>query len=71
MRFSDNGYYIEKYIKCDNCGVLLYDQDLETDSVEGADLFCSDWCKEWAALRAAGVEEPKLPLPKKGDQKSA
>ena len=25
MRFSDNGYYIERYIKCDNCGVLIYD----------------------------------------------
>ena len=20
MKFSDNQYYIEKYIKCDNCG---------------------------------------------------
>ena len=26
MRFSDNGYYIERYIKCDNCGVLIYDE---------------------------------------------
>ena len=24
MRFSNNGYYIEKYIKCDNCGMLIY-----------------------------------------------
>ena len=24
MRFSDNGYYIEKYVKCANCGLLIY-----------------------------------------------
>ena len=24
MRFSDNGYYIEKYVKCANCGMLVY-----------------------------------------------
>ena len=22
MRFAPNGYYIEKYLKCANCGVL-------------------------------------------------
>ncbi len=24
MRFSPNGFYIEKYVKCDNCGLLVY-----------------------------------------------
>ena len=24
MRFSENGYYIEKYLKCANCGMLVY-----------------------------------------------
>ena len=24
MRFSENGLYIEKYIKCANCGLLVF-----------------------------------------------
>lgn len=24
MRFSENGYYVEKYVKCANCGLLIY-----------------------------------------------
>ena len=24
MRFAQNGYYIEKYLKCANCGLLIY-----------------------------------------------
>ena len=24
MRFAESGYYIEQYVKCDNCGVLIY-----------------------------------------------
>ncbi len=24
MRFSSIGYYVEKYVKCANCGILLY-----------------------------------------------
>ena len=31
MRFSDNGYYIERYIKCDNCGVLIYGEGINAD----------------------------------------
>ena len=44
MRFSDNGYYIERYIKCDNCGVLLYEDGLKGEVAGEAKLFCSDWC---------------------------
>ena len=66
MRFSDNGYYIERYVKCDNCGVLIYDDGI-TASVEGiAHLFCSDWCVKWFTARAKGVEQPRIPLPKQG-----
>ena len=51
MRFSDNGYYIERYIKCDNCGVLLYEDSNHNYGIEGevageAKLFCSDWCQQ-------------------------
>ena len=24
MRFSGNRYYIERYVKCRNCGILIY-----------------------------------------------
>ncbi len=64
MRFADKGYYIEEYIKCTNCGVLIY--DLETVARAGRQTrpFCSDWCREWAALRDAGTVQPVLPLPR-------
>ena len=66
MRFSDNGYYIERYVKCDNCGVLIYDEGISA-TVKGKDqLFCSDWCVQWFTARANGVEQPRIPLPKQG-----
>ncbi len=67
MRFSDNGYYIERYIKCDNCGVLIYDEAGITADVKGKEmLFCSDWCIQWKTACANGIEEPRIPLPKQG-----
>jgi hypothetical protein len=69
MRFSDNGYYIERYVKCDNCGVLIYDEGLKAETKEGPKLYCSNWCTEWAKMRMAGVENPRLPLPKEGIHK--
>ena len=59
MRFAENGYYIEKYVKCDNCGVLIYDEGLRSDSGAQRDLvFCTRWCIEWHAQVASGVAEP-------------
>ncbi len=67
MRFSENGFYIERYIKCDNCGMLIYGEGLARESDDGEpQLYCSDWCVEWARLRASGEEHPRLPLPKLG-----
>ncbi len=63
MRFADKGYYIEEYIKCGNCGVLIYDQEIAARAGETR-IFCSDWCREWAALRDAGTARPVLPLPR-------
>lgn len=64
MRFSDNGYYIERYVKCDNCGVLIYDAGSPAN-INGSDgLYCSKWCIDWASARAAGIEEPRIPLPR-------
>lgn len=64
MRFSDNGYYIEAYIKCDNCGVLLYHPAREVPGEGDTGPYCSEWCRDWAKLRASGAENPVLPLPK-------
>ena len=66
MRFSDNGYYIERYVKCDNCGMLIYGEGLRGAPGGRAWLFCSEWCIAWADARARGVEEPRIPLPRQG-----
>jgi N-methylhydantoinase B len=70
MRFSDNGYYIERYVKCDNCGVLLYEEGIKAEVDGKAKQFCSDWCQQWAAARAAGIDEPRIPLPREGIHKT-
>jgi N-methylhydantoinase B len=62
MRFSDNGYYIEKYVKCANCGLLVYDQGVEVGDGEERRTFCSDWCIRWAELRDSGQEYFQLPI---------
>jgi N-methylhydantoinase B len=64
MRFSANGYYIEKHIKCANCGVLIYDRGIAIDRNGKPQIFCSDWCVQWSALRESGAETIRLPLPK-------
>ena len=56
MKFSGNGLYIEEYTKCDNCGYLIYEADLDKvvrrenkqlTCTNGELLFCSDWCSNW------------------------
>jgi hypothetical protein len=53
MKFSETGLYIERYIKCGTCGVLIYenrDQQLLTvDNIT----YCSQWCIEWKNARDA------------------
>jgi 5-oxoprolinase (ATP-hydrolysing)/N-methylhydantoinase B len=63
MRFSKQGYYIESYVKCANCGVLLYDEGLPGHCEGKPAVFCSKWCHEWTALRESNAEERILPLP--------
>lgn len=64
MRFAHKRYYIEQYIKCDCCGVLVYDAGIEAAAPDGtARLFCSNWCRDWTALRDEGAEL-RLPLPR-------
>lgn len=64
MRFSQNGYYIEKHIKCMNCGVLIYDEGTQVERHGKTRIFCSDWCVQWSALRESDAQEIRLPLPK-------
>ena len=48
MRFADRRYYVERYIKCDCCGVLIYDAGIAANAPDGSPrLFCSDWCRDW------------------------
>lgn len=76
MRFSDNGYYIEKYVKCSNCGMLVYGKGQNHEVAGKTQLFCSDWCAEWATLRAdrdgyfqLKIVQPKLPIEAKMKRK--
>src|SRR4051812_19423052 len=63
MRFSENGFYIEKYVKCACCGLLVYDEGLPGTRHGKPIVFCSEWCREWAALRDGGNGDASLKLP--------
>ncbi len=63
MRFSANGLYIEEYLKCTNCGVLIYEAELpDSVTVEDKGLFCSQWCIDWMDAR----EKRKAESPRSG-----
>lgn len=70
MRFSQNGYYVERYIKCDNCGLLIYGEGVTASVGAKEGLFCSPWCIDWSSARAAGIDEPRIPLPRDGIHKT-
>ena len=61
MRLSENGFYVEKYNKCANCGLLVYGEGIRKGP-KASGLFCSPWCVEWAEMKAQGVEHPRLPI---------
>jgi N-methylhydantoinase B len=47
MKFSENGLYVERYIKCGTCGALIYDkQDRRSLTHDGIN-YCSQWCIDW------------------------
>jgi hypothetical protein len=62
MRLSKNGYYVEKDVKCDNCGLLIYDRGIPVERDGKALLFRSDWCIEWSRLRDSGAEGFQLKI---------
>lgn len=53
MRFAEKGYYIEQYVKCANCGILIYGPALGSSPA----LFCSEWCRDWPERRDIWTEE--------------
>src|SRR5262245_28753843 len=63
MHFSDNRLFIERYVKCANCGVLLYDHGVTGAADGGQGVFCSDWCGTWKLRRTAEPGFFRLPLP--------
>ena len=60
MKFSQNGYYIEKYVKCTNCGVLIYEGENAAKYIDGnqESPYCTQWCVKWAEQRMSGIENP-------------
>jgi N-methylhydantoinase B len=61
MRFSENGYYVEKYVKCANCGLLIYGKGV-LGRAGDSHLYCSEWCVKWSELRAATSGYFQLPI---------
>lgn len=51
MRFSANRFYIERYVKCVNCGTLIYESEASAAPVVDGRTYCSDWCVDWASNR--------------------
>lgn len=56
MKFAPNHLYIEEYVKCANCGVLIYEErggkKPQTISKDGK-VYCSQWCLDWELARGA------------------
>ena len=61
MRFAEKGYYIEQYVKCANCGMLIYGEALEGRLGGRPAVFCSVWCRDWPLLRETWTEPPRPP----------
>jgi hypothetical protein len=51
-------------VKCDCCGVLVYDDGIQLEHPSaGTLLFCSAWCRAWHCQKLDGVESPLVDLP--------
>ncbi|MGD0075966.1 MAG: hypothetical protein ABSD31_16725 [Candidatus Binataceae bacterium] len=51
MKFSQNGLYIERYTKCANCGVLIYEASAKEQVHHEGQIYCSRWCVDWKTKR--------------------
>jgi hypothetical protein len=53
MKFSENGLYVERYIKCGTCGVLIYNKRDQELLIHDGNHYCSQWCIDWRKTREA------------------
>lgn len=53
MRFAESGYYLEAYVKCANCGVLIVARGAGARRSAPPRAYCSAWCEDWHAKRLA------------------
>jgi hypothetical protein len=56
MKFAPNRMYIERYNKCPNCGILLYEKPANSGSetvMSNGKIYCSEWCVKWEEDRKA------------------
>ena len=62
MRFAPNHLYIEEYVKCANCGVLIYEKPAAKNPekikssekiIKNGRVYCSQWCLDWEQARDA------------------
>ena len=54
MKFSKNKLYIEAYMKCVNCGILIFEDPKENATqhrLENGKIYCSSWCVDWETER--------------------
>ena len=55
MKFAKNRMYVESYIKCHNCGILIFhgSEADKKDSITTAKglRYCSAWCVTWETDR--------------------
>jgi len=65
MKFSENGYYIERYNKCASCGMLVYGEGIAGSRHGKPALYCSDWCVDWTKARDATDGLVRLALPER------
>ena len=63
-KFSENGFYIERYVKCGTCGVLIYEKEGQSILVYDGDTYCSQWCIDWKTAR----EKRRVKVETAGDQ---
>jgi N-methylhydantoinase B/oxoprolinase/acetone carboxylase alpha subunit len=45
--------------------MLIFDKGIAAQENGVNRLYCSEWCQQWSAMKAAGIDEPRLPLPRR------
>ena len=69
MRFSKNGWYIERYVKCATCGMLVYGEGIQGTRHGLPCTYCTPWCVAWAEKADSTdgyfqlpIVQPRLPV---------